>query len=57
MIDHLRNAFQEKLIPESHQATDKLIISFKGRHSAKMYMPKKWVKWGYELWYRASIYI
>ena len=31
------------------------MVPFKGKHAAKMYMPKKPVKWGYKLWSRAGI--
>ncbi len=32
-----------------------MMIPFKGHHSAKMFMPKKPVKWGYKLWCRAGV--
>ena len=34
---------------------DELMVAFKGRHSAKVYMPKKPTKWGYKHWCRARI--
>ena len=55
MIDHFRKVFVETVIPETHQAIDEMMVPFKGRHSAKMYMPKKPVKWGYKMWCRAGI--
>ena len=55
LIDHLRNAFIESVTLETYMAVDEMMIPFKGRHSAKMYMPKKPVKWGYKMWCRAGI--
>ena len=42
--------FNKVVFLETNEAVDEMIISFKGKHSVKMYMPKKPVKWGYKLW-------
>ena len=34
---------------------DEMMVALKGRHSEKVYMPKKPTKWGYKLWCRAGI--
>ena len=34
---------------------DEMMVAFKGRYSAKMYMSKKPTKWGYKLWCRAGV--
>ena len=55
LIDHFRKKFKEVVVPETCQAVDEMMVSFKGHHSAKMYMPKKPVKWGYKMWCRAGV--
>ena len=55
IIDHFRKVFTQTVVPETYQAIDEVMIPFKGHHGAKMYMPKKPVKWGYKLWCRAGI--
>jgi len=55
IIDHFRGKFTEIAVPETHQAIDEMMVPFKGHHGAKMYMPKKPVKWGYKIWCRAGI--
>ena len=41
IIDHSRKKFTDVSIPETHQAIDEMMVSFKDRHGAKMCMPKK----------------
>ena len=55
IIDHFRTVFKEVVIPETCRAIDEMMIPFKGHHGAKMYMPKKPVKWGYKLLCRARV--
>ncbi|XP_066933930.1 uncharacterized protein [Clytia hemisphaerica] len=55
LIDHLNKAFLEAVMPETCQAVDEQMVPFKGHHGAKMYMPKKPVKWGYKIWSRAGV--
>ena len=55
VIEHFSNVFKASVVPETMQAIDEMMIPFKGRHSAKIYMPKKPTKWGYKLWCRADI--
>ena len=45
LIDHFRKVFFQSVIPETKQAIDVMIISFKGQHGCKQYMPKKPSKW------------
>ena len=47
--------FKELVTPETLEAIDEMMVPFKGKHGAKMYMPKKPCKWGYKLWCRAGI--
>ena len=39
----------ETLAPETFQAIDEMMVPFKGKHGAKMCMPKKLIKYGYKL--------
>ncbi len=55
LINNFRRVFKGSVIPETMQAVDKMMIPFRGRHSAKQYMPKKPTKWGYKLWCRAGM--
>ena len=36
-------------------SVDEMMVAFKGRHSAKVYMPQKPSKWGYKMWCRSGI--
>ena len=36
-------------------SVDEMMFAFKGRHSAKVYMPQKPSKWGYKMWCRSGI--
>ena len=40
--------------PKQCLSIDEGMIKFKGRHHAKMYMPKKPIKWGFKLWILAE---
>ena len=40
--------------PTCHNAIDEAMIRFKGRSSAKQYMPKKPIKRGIKVWVRAD---
>lgn len=55
LLDHFRKVFADAVTPETCQAVDEMMVPFKGQHSAKVYMPKKPVKWGYKLWSRAGV--
>ena len=55
VIEFFNARFSEVVFPETNEAVDEMMIPFKGKHSVKMYMPKKPVKWGYKLWCRAGI--
>ena len=55
IVDHFKNRFKEIAAPETLQAIDKMIVPFKGKHEAQMYMPKKPNKWDYKLWCREGI--
>ncbi|CAB3987582.1 Hypothetical predicted protein [Paramuricea clavata] len=55
LADHFRHVFKGSVTPETMQAIDEMMIPFKGRHSAKQYMPKKPTKWGYKLWCQAGM--
>ena len=55
IVDHFKNRFKEIATPETLQAIDKMIVPFKGKHEAQMYMPKKPNKWDYKLWCREGI--
>ena len=55
IIDHFRSKFKKTVAPETFQAIDEMMVPFKGKHGANMYMPKKPIKWGYKLWCRAGI--
>ena len=55
IVDHFRSQFKGTVAPETFQAIDEMMVPFKGKHGAKMYMPKKPIKWGYKLWCRAGI--
>ena len=55
VIEFFNARFNEVVFPETNEAVDEMMIPFKGKHSVKMYMTKKPVKWGYKLWCRAGI--
>ena len=55
LIDHFCHVFQSAVVPETFMSVDEMMVAFKGRHSAKVYMPKKPTKWGYKLWSRTGI--
>ena len=55
VIEFFNARFNEVAFPETNEAVDEMMIPFKGKHSVKMYMTKKPVKWGYKLWCRAGI--
>lgn len=40
LIEHFRKSFKEVITLETCQAIDKTMFPFKGKHRAKMYMPK-----------------
>ena len=40
-LDHLRTTFKSTAEPETNQSMDEMMIRFNGKHSAKVYMPKK----------------
>ena len=41
LIDHFRSKFKYVVEPETFMSIDEVMVAFKGRHSAKVYMPKK----------------
>lgn len=47
--DNFREAFQLTVHPETHMSIDEIMVPFKGKHSIKVYMPKKPIKWGDKL--------
>ena len=55
VLNHFNKKFQENAANETYQAINEMMIAFKGRHSLKVYMPKKPTKWGYKLWCRAGV--
>ena len=55
LIDHFCHVFQSAVVPETFMSVDEMMVAFKGRHSAKVYMPKKATKWGYKLWSHTGI--
>ena len=55
VIEFFNARFNEVVFPETNEAVDEMMIPSKGKHSVKMYIPKKSVKWGYKLWCRAGI--
>ena len=55
LIDHFCSKFKYVVEPETFVSIDEMMVSFKGRHSAKVYMPKKPTKWRCKLWCRAGI--
>ena len=53
MIDHLRNKFQ--VLPKIQKlSVDEQLVSFKGKSSAKQYIPNKLKKWGYKIFVLAD---
>ena len=48
LIDHFCEAFQSAALPETFMSVDEMMVAFKGRHSAKVCMPKNPTKWGYK---------
>ena len=40
LLKQFRDVFKGSVTPETMQATDEMMIPFKGRHGAKQYMPK-----------------
>ena len=55
LVDHFCHVFQSAVVPETFMSVDEMMVASKGRHSAKVYMPKKPTKWGYKLWSRTGI--
>lgn len=54
LIIHLNKKFSEIAEEEACQSVDEQMIPFKGKHSLKVYMVKKPLKWGYKVWVRAG---
>lgn len=54
LLVRLNETFQDCAFPEKCQCIDEQMVPFKGRHSLKVYMTKKPVKWGYKMWARAG---
>ena len=54
VLDHRRSKFLMLYRPTCHNAIDEAMIRFKGRSSAKQYMPKKPIKRGIKVWVRAD---
>ena len=53
MIDHIRKKFQD--LPKiQNLCVDEQLVSFKGKSSAKQYIPNKPKKWGYKLFVLAD---
>ena len=46
VIEFFNARFSEVVFPETNEAVDEMMIPFKGKHSVKMYMPKKPVNGG-----------
>ena len=44
VIEFFNARLNEVTIPETNEAVNEMMIFFKGKHSVKMYMPKKPVK-------------
>ena len=55
LIDPFCNALQSTVLPETFMSVHETMVAFKGRHSAKVYMPKKPTKWGYNMWCRNGL--
>ena len=55
LITYLHEKFQSSVETETCLAIDEQMVPFKGRHSAKVYMPKKPCKWGYKLRCKADV--
>jgi len=54
LIDMLNASFNNVCTPETTQSIDEMMIPSKIRHSMKVYMPNKPIKWGYKVWVRAG---
>ena len=55
LVTYLRQKFQSSVETETCLAINEQMVPFKGRHSAKVYMPKKPCKSGYKLWCKAGV--
>ena len=54
VIDHVRQAFLSKFLPNCQNSIDEAMIKFKGRSTLKQYMPNKPIKRGFKVWVRAD---
>jgi hypothetical protein len=54
LIDLINARFSAIYKPKQCLSIDEGMIKFKGQHHAKMYMPKKPIKWGFKLWILAE---
>ena len=56
IVDHLRSKFKETVASETFQAIDEMMVPLKGKHGAKICLPKKPIKWGDKVWHRAKLW-
>ncbi|XP_043064548.1 piggyBac transposable element-derived protein 3-like, partial [Drosophila ficusphila] len=54
LLNKLKEKFNE-ISQEEYQSCDEQMISFKGHHSLKQYLPKKPHKWGFKMFSRAGV--
>ena len=53
-LDSIRANFLHEYSPGENQSVDEAMIKFKGRTTLKQYMPKKPIKRGIKMWFRAD---
>lgn len=51
--DSSRN-FSAQYQPNKNQSVDEAMVAYKGRYSAKQYIPSKPIKWGFKVWMRCD---
>jgi hypothetical protein len=54
LLDSVSDRSQTVYQPKKNQSIDKGMIAYKGRFSAKQYIPSKPIKWGIKVWMRCD---
>ena len=56
IVDHFRSKFKETVASETFQAIDEMMVPLKSKHGAKICLPKRPIKRGDKVWYRAKLW-
>ena len=54
LIDSSLHNFSVRYKPNQNQSVDEAMVPYRGRYSAKQYIPSKPTKWGFKIWMRCD---